>query len=387
MPGPGSPQQPFPAPPPAVFGSVTEALAALQGSLAYLASAGADAADLPAETVAGCLRVLSRAESMQVAARSRLLSAFTAQDGAAADGHPTTRSWLRWQTRVTGPAAGAETAWMKRLAAHRHVAAALAGGGISVSWALQVCEWTDQLVPELRDDADLVLLAALDGGADLADAAGLFREILERTAPPDTDGPAFPGSGDDENFYNRRLSLDLHYKGAGLLAADLTPECAAALLAMLESLGKKAGPEDTRTVPQRYHDALEEACRRLLGTGGLPDVAGQPAMVQLHVTLDQLRDLVGDGPGMGDGHATGGNAQTKDGTTNSRAGSRPGERAATGAFLAGRAAGDGIPGWLSSPAAAEAYCCDARISPVITGHLDPAVVAAAIRAFLDPDGT
>src|SRR5580698_10020097 len=348
MPGPGFPAA---APAPGVFGGAAEAVAAVEAGLAWLASAGADAAELPVETLAGCLRALGRAESMQVAARSRLLSVFTALEGATADGHPTTRSWLRWQTRVTGPAAGAETAWMKRLAAHRHVAAALAGGGISVSWARKVCEWTDQLVPDLRDDADLVLLAALDGGADLADAAGLFREILERTAPPDTDGPAFPGSGDDENFYNRRLSLDLHYKGAGLLAADLTPECAAALLAMLESLGKKAGPEDTRTVPQRYHDALEEACRRLLGTGGLPDVAGQPAMVQLHVTLDQLRDLAGDlagdsGPGEGSaGEGSAGNGGT--------GGAGPGGCdgwAATGAFLAGRAAGDGQAGWLLSPA-------------------------------------
>src|SRR5580704_4630745 len=225
MPGLGSPQQPFPAPPPAMFGSVTEALAALQGSLAYLASAGADAADLPAETVAGCLRALSRAESMQVAARSRLLSAFTAQDGAAADGHPTTRSWLRWQTRVTPAAAGGETAWMKRLARHRHVAAALAGGGISVSWARQVCEWTDQLVPELRDDADQILLAALAGGGDLADANGLFREMLERTAPPDADGGG-PGGADD-GFGDRRLRLDVHYGGAGFLDADMTPECTA----------------------------------------------------------------------------------------------------------------------------------------------------------------
>jgi hypothetical protein len=30
---------------------------------------------------------------------------------------------------------------------------------------------------------------------------------------------------------------------------------------MLDALGKKAGPEDTRTASQRHHDALEEACR------------------------------------------------------------------------------------------------------------------------------
>jgi hypothetical protein len=52
----------------------------------------------------------------------------------------------------------------------------------------------------------------------------------------------------------------MHFRGAGKLNGDLAPECAAALTAMLDALGKKAGPEDTRTTSQRHHDALEEAC-------------------------------------------------------------------------------------------------------------------------------
>ena len=89
------------------------------------------------------------------------------------------------------------------------------------------------------------------------------------------------------------MRLGLTFGGAGVLEGDLTPACAAALQAVLEALGKKAGPEDVRTAPQRRHDALEEACRRLAGAGCLPDRAGQPTQVQLHLTLDQLRDLPG----------------------------------------------------------------------------------------------
>jgi hypothetical protein len=48
----------------------------------------------------------------------------------------------------------------------------------------------------------------------------------------------------------------------------------------LESLGGKAGPEDIRTQDQRDHDALEEACRRLLGARCLPDRAGQHAQIR-----------------------------------------------------------------------------------------------------------
>ena len=83
------------------------------------------------------------------------------------------------------------------------------------------------------------------------------------------------------------------FGGAGGLEGDLTPACTAALAAVLEALGKKAGPEDVRTAPQRRHDALEEACRRLIGAGCLPDRAGQPTQIQLHLTFDQLRGLDG----------------------------------------------------------------------------------------------
>jgi hypothetical protein len=34
--------------------------------------------------------------------------------------------------------------------------------------------------------------------------------------------------------------------------------------AVLEALGKKRGPEDDRTQPQRFHDALQESCALLM---------------------------------------------------------------------------------------------------------------------------
>jgi hypothetical protein len=147
------------------------------------------------------------------------------------------------------------------------------------------------------------------------------------------------------------VRLGLTFRGAGHLEGELTPACAAALGAVLQALGQKAGPEDVRTPVQRDHDALEEACRRLAGAGCLPGRAGQPTQVQLHLTLDQLRDL-------------------------------PGGRDAEAAWRAGQAAGDGQPGWLSGRAAG-GYVCDAAITPVVTGHLNPAVLDTMAGAFLD----
>lgn len=334
------------------FSGVSEAMAAVTAGLAFLASA--DAGSLPAQALADCLRALGRAESMHVAVRSRFLGAFAAQAGCEADGQPTAKSWLRWQTRISSAAAGGAVGWMRRLAGHARIAASLAAGEISESWARQLCEWTGKLPPDVRDDADGILLTAAAGGADLADLAGLAQEMYERTAGPDEDRHERGQADADDGFADRRVQLDLHFRGAGRLDGDLTPECAAALTAVLDSLGRKAGPEDDRTDAQRRHDALEEACRRLAGSGTLPDTAGQPTLIQLHATLDQLRGMAAPGQA-------------------GLSGTEP-----AGAFLAGRAGADGQAGWLLSRAAAEAYACDARIAPVISGHVGPAVLDAVL---------
>ncbi len=214
--------------------------------------ARADMASASAGVQAECLRGLERALSVHAAARARVLGAFTAQGGYEDDGQGSPRTWLRWQTRVTRPAASAALASMRSLADHRAIADALAGGAISVSWARQIAGWTDLLPEECRADADVILLAAAAGGADLDGLAGLAEEIRRRTARPDTD----PGDG----FEDRALRLATTLGGAGKLHGELTGRCAAALQAVLDSLARKAGPEDTRSTAQRYHDALEEAC-------------------------------------------------------------------------------------------------------------------------------
>jgi len=267
-----------------------------------------------------------------------MLAAFTAQGGPETDGQGSARTWLTWQTRITRPAASAAAGWMRRLREHPALAGALAGGEISQSWARQIAEWTDALPAEHRPDADVILLAAAAGGADLAGLAGLAEEIRQRTASPDRD----PGDG----FTHRGLRLATTLGGAGSLRGDLSARCAAALQAVLDSLGKKAGPEDTRSVPERQHDALEEALRRLLAAGCLPDRAGQPVRLQLQLTLDQLLNGIG----------TPGRPWLPPGFGTPPSPARPGGPAtatATGLPLAGP--GDD---------------CDAALAPIVTGRVD-----------------
>ena len=390
--------------------SVSEALAAVRSGLAYLNQV--PAADLPGAVQADCLRELARAESAYTAAHARMLGAFAAGGAHEDDGQQSERAWLKWQTQITKGAAAGAVGWMKRLAAHPAVSAALANGAISPSWARHIGIWTDHLPEDQRDDADEILLAAAAGGAVLPDLAALAEEMRRRTAVPDPAGP-----DGDGGFDERRLRLGVTFGGAGVLEGDLTPACAAAVQAVLEALGKKAGPEDVRTTPQRRHDALEEACRRLAGAGFLPDRAGQPTQVQLHLTLEQLRDL----PGAAGAEAawTAGQAAaatqptspaqagaatqaaqaaaegqpdwltrgaTQPTTAQASAATPPTTDAgpagdATRAAEAARAAAEGRPGWLTGRAA-QAYACDAAITPIVTGTVDPAALAALAAELL-----
>jgi hypothetical protein len=238
---------------------LSDALALLDRALDHLNAT--DAASLPASVQAEALRALGRAEAKHTAARARVLGAFAAQGGFEDDAHGTARTWLKWQTRVTHGAAAATVASARRLAAHPAIHQALADGELSPSWARQICEWTERLPEDRRGDADQILIAAASGGASLAALGGLAQEMYERCAPPE-DG--------DDGFGDRWFRLGITFRGAGRAEGDLTPGCAAALAAVLEALGKKAGPEDARTGAQRRHDALEEACRRANGTPAMP---------------------------------------------------------------------------------------------------------------------
>jgi hypothetical protein len=56
--------------------------------------------------------------------------------------------------------------------------------------ARTLCLWTDKLPEERREDADKILADAAVSGLELADLAGLFAEIYERSraGEPSQDG-------------------------------------------------------------------------------------------------------------------------------------------------------------------------------------------------------
>jgi hypothetical protein len=247
--------------------------------------AAADPTAMAAQAQAECLVALEQGDAMSAAARARILAAFTAGQGYSADADYSPASWLIHRTRITKGAARAHLAWARRAVHHPQVVAALAEGTVlSESMASTICQWSDKLPAGCRPAADDILVAAARAGARKEDLAALAAEIYARSVTEDGDNP-------EPAFEDRKVRLETTFAGAGVIAGDLTPECAAVVTAVLEALSAPLGAEDTRTRDQRFHDALEDAMRRLVASGLLPERAGQPVKLWGHVSLAELRVL------------------------------------------------------------------------------------------------
>jgi hypothetical protein len=220
----------------------------------------------------------------------------------------------------------------------------MAGGWLHDSCAADIIRWTKPLPATEKTAADEILLGALNAGASLDDLHLLATAIIEKwkSARPDPD--ADPGG----DFDDRSVRLDTTMDGAGRLTGDLTPAAAAALNAVLETLGTRRGPDDTRTEAQRYHNAVEEACHLLISAGMLPGRAGASTRADVRVSMNDLVQMEG----------------------------------AAVLEEAWLRAGSGEPGWLTGDAA-RAAACDALIVPVVTAAPDWAVAAQMIFLVLD----
>src|SRR6266851_742760 len=339
------------------FASATEAMDMARAALGYLAAA--DATALAAETQAQCLHALEQAAAMGTAARTAILAAFTAGQGYAADGDYSSRAWLIHRARVTKGAAMAYTAWVRRAAAHPEVAAALAAGQISESFARTLCTWTDRLPGDSRETADEILLAAAGQGLDLRGLAELAAEMLARSQPDKPD--------EDTAFEDRAVRLETTFEGAGMLTGDLSPECAAVVNTVLDALSAPAGAEDTRSHAQRYHDALHEAMNRLLTANLLPERAGQPVKAWVHIPLAELQLMEGS------------SRLQEEWIVDARA-----QWAAHRAGASAGGSGGGIGAWVDS-AAAQAVVCDAAVAPIVTGDVNPAALDDLVRLCVELD--
>ena len=330
--------------------NVADAMSMLSAALDHLSAA--DWAGLGSEAQGEVLAGLRGAQARLTAAQARVLSAFTAAAGYEPDGYGSAMQWLIHRTRISRGAACGAVGWQKRLWRHAVIARAMSAGAISESWAKDIASWTDPLPPDERDKADQILLDAAAGGCPIEDLAMLALTINQTWKSQHPDPDDGNGDGEDEDgFGDRRLRLGTTFGGVGKVTGDLTAGCAAALQAIFDAFGKNLGPEDTRNVEQRQHDALAEALGRLIKAGMLPESAGQATLAQVIMPLAALRQMQG--------------ASEFEST-----------------WIAMHA---GQPGWLTG-IGAEAEACDAAIAPVVTGTVDWQVVDEMADVWISAHG-
>jgi hypothetical protein len=238
----------------AAFVSVAEALHAGAVFAEFLNSPAA-AAEFDGRACGEALAALGEIQDKLAAAYAAFLRRFDAAGAHAADGYGSTSAWLAAKGRLTKKDARTAVREMRRLGERPRLDAAVKDGAITRSWALAVADWTRKLPTELREETDQILLQAAAAGASLDDLATIAGCAIEswRMRQPDPDGA-------DDGFDDRYVQVGTTFGGAAVIRGNLTPECAAAVRAVTEALGKKAGPEDDRTEGKRFHDALQLAC-------------------------------------------------------------------------------------------------------------------------------
>jgi hypothetical protein len=322
-----------------VPGSIAEALRMAHVSLDYLNSPVA--AELHAAACGPVLTALGELQAKVTAAHAAVLRRFDAADAHDADGYGTSSAWLAAKTQLSVKDARAAVRRMRRLGEHPGLEDALARGELSWSWTAEIIDWLKELPAELRAGTEKILAEAAAAGASLEDLAAITAHALKQwqAQHPDPD--------DDDGFDDRYVQVGVTFGRAACIRGNLTPECGAAVRAVLEALGKKAGPEDRRTEHQRFHDALQHGCELLIRAKMVPDRAGSGTQAIIHIPISQLRDL-------------------------------PGASQLEDAWIRGQLGGDGY--LLGRDA--EAAACDALIVPVVTGRADLTLVDKMIALAL-----
>jgi hypothetical protein len=319
------------------FGGAADALQVAGAALDYLNSPAVAGQD--GSTCGELLIGLGELQAKLTAAHAAFLRRFDAASAHDTDGYGSSSSWLAAKAGMSKGAARASVRRMRQLGDRPLLGTALADGDITDSLAFTIADWTRKLPAGMRTETDRILLEAAAAGASLDDLATIAACAIERwrQQQPDPDNP-------DDVFEDRFVKVGTTFGGAGVIRGNLTPECTAAVRAVIEALGKKAGPEDDRTEDKRFHDALQLACELLLRARLVPDRAGADTQVVAHSPLSQLRQL-------------------------------PGAQDLEDAWIRARLGEDG---YLTGKDA-EAAACDAQTVPVVTGTMDQTVIDKMIN--------
>jgi hypothetical protein len=341
---------------------------------------GEDLPALPVAMQADCLKMWSRLESKRAAAGASLIGAFSACDGPAADGQKSMAAWLARFTRCTKTAARGQVAAFRRVAERRHVERALAAGAISESYGKWIGDAVKSFDPVDRDAIEEILVDAAAAGALEGDLIKVATAALRRLQP------GGPERDEARAHAERGLALSKTMGGVGRLNGDLDAEATALTETVIGALSTKMGPEDDRTLRQRRHDALAEACRRLIASNLLPERGGSKPHVKVDIGLPTLLRLPGGTEAAErwaeQQAAALTRARVNGATTRDLLADQPAQPVLPGLDAGAVLAGHGPIG----DTLAAALACDSTITPTVVGAVDHDALEAMTDEWLRAHG-
>jgi len=261
------------------FRSSEEALSELNRCLDWLASE--DVVELPAESMGDDLKALESITNRVQAESIRRLKRFDAGQGYTTFNSLNAASWLRWQCKLTGPAAFNRVGVARRIDGLPQTQAAFAQGSISFRHAALIVGTSEQCKPNWGDEAESTLVAA----ARRTDPHQLHYACLRQRHILEPEGVFREAKA---IYEQRHLHLSQSLEGVFYLNGQLDPEGGATLQSAIDSLMGPPAFDDHRSAAQRRADALVEAARRLLDGGDLPQRAGQKPHLLVNVDLSTL---------------------------------------------------------------------------------------------------
>jgi hypothetical protein len=280
-------------------------LAAAEEAVTSLAEAADDLGQVADEDLTGVMGELTTLVGRLDALRVAVTTQVRERDVFRRQGATSVTAWLRADVR-TADVAASLAHLSARASEMPKITALLAAGQVSLAQAGTAC-WQIAHLPEGPRPPDTVgepapppdsgpePSASIDDGPQDELWAGLWRhgdvhaaadELFSRFMPRlDSDrlrslgahlreaADAQERATEDYSAYARRyLRLSRGFGGVGELSGRLHPEAVDQVLAALAELGAKAGPDDPRTKPQRWADALVY----LTGLAGLTTPAPEP---------------------------------------------------------------------------------------------------------------
>ena len=201
-----------------------------------------------------------------------------------ADGMASMKSWLTGHLRMSGNEATAYLRAGRRLEQLPDLAAAFAGGAVSLAHVQVV---TAAVTPKR-------VAAAAELGGDMATTDRVLTDAARVLGPEDTGkavrrwvaGVDPDGLLDDAAGLPRAFRMAASTGGRVHLSGHLDPVGGETVHAALEAVMNGHRPAgDQRSYCERQGDALVELCRQALNGGTLPDVRGERPHVRVSIDL------------------------------------------------------------------------------------------------------